>query len=130
MSNNFISVFFTQTAYLFSELSHSLNKHSPVTGVQKARYTLYPLTCDIFSKFYVTINGISSSSIIIFTKSIFFSEIIASWYETSLPTLLSQHNSEDIYNADEFGLFYQCLPNKTVHLKSDSHLPKNFVLFA
>ena len=45
--------------------------------------------------------------------------MIASWYETSLPTLLSQYKLEDIYNADEFGLFYQCLPNKTFHLKSD-----------
>ena len=45
--------------------------------------------------------------------------MVASWYETTLPTLLSQYKLEDIYNADEFGLFYQCLPNKTLHLKSD-----------
>ena len=45
--------------------------------------------------------------------------MIASWYKNSLPTLLSQYKLEDIYNADEFGLFYQCLPNKTFHLKSD-----------
>ena len=45
--------------------------------------------------------------------------MIASWYETSLPTLFSQYKLEDIYNADEFGIFYQCLPNETFHLKSD-----------
>ena len=45
--------------------------------------------------------------------------MVASWYETTLPTLLSQYKLEDIYNADEFGLFYQCLPNKTLHLKSN-----------
>ena len=45
-------------------------------------------------------------------------EMIASWLETTLPTLLSNYKLEDIYNADEFGLFYQCLPNKTYHLKS------------
>ena len=45
--------------------------------------------------------------------------MVASWYETTLPTLLSQYKLEDIYNADEFGLFYQYLPNKTLHLKSD-----------
>ena len=45
--------------------------------------------------------------------------MIASWYETSSSTLLSQYKLEDIYNADEFGIFYQCLPNKTFHLKYD-----------
>ena len=45
--------------------------------------------------------------------------MIALWHETSLPTVLSQYKLEDIYNADEFGIFYQCLSNKTFHLKSD-----------
>ena len=32
----------------------------------------------------------------------------------------TQTNSlEKIFNADEFGLFYQCLPNKTLHLKGE-----------
>ena len=46
-------------------------------------------------------------------------EMIATWYETSLSTLLSLYNLEDIYNDDEFGIFYQCLPNNAFHLKSD-----------
>ena len=46
-------------------------------------------------------------------------EMIASWYEASSPTLLSQYKPDDICNADEFGIFYQCLPNKTFRLKSD-----------
>ena len=41
------------------------------------------------------------------------------WSETSLPTLLSNYDLKDIYNADEFGLFYWCLPNKTYQLKSE-----------
>ena len=45
-------------------------------------------------------------------------ETVASWFEPTLPTLLSNYKLEDIFNADEFGLFYQCLPNKTLHLKS------------
>ena len=45
--------------------------------------------------------------------------MVASWFETTLPTLLSNYKLEDIFNADEFGLFYQCLPNKTLHLKSE-----------
>ena len=45
--------------------------------------------------------------------------MIVSWCETSLPTLLFQYKLEDIYTADAFGPFYQCLPNKTFHLKSE-----------
>ena len=40
-------------------------------------------------------------------------EIVDGWWETSLPTLLSNYDLKDIYNADEFVLFYECLPNKT-----------------
>ena len=45
--------------------------------------------------------------------------MIASWHEPSLPTVLSQYKLEEIYNADEFGIFYQYLPNKIFHLKSN-----------
>ena len=37
-------------------------------------------------------------------------EMAALWNETTLPTLLSNYKLEDTFNADEFGLFYQCLP--------------------
>ena len=47
------------------------------------------------------------------------SEMTASWDETTLPTIISNYKLEDIFNADEFGLFYQALPNKTLHLKSE-----------
>ena len=40
----------------------------------------------------------------------------APWNETTLPTLLSNYKLEDTFNANEFGLFYQCLPSKTYHL--------------
>nr|XP_047142836.1 tigger transposable element-derived protein 4-like [Hydra vulgaris] len=43
----------------------------------------------------------------------------ASWNETTLPTLLLNYKLENIFNADEFGLFYQCLPNKTYHLSQE-----------
>ena len=33
-------------------------------------------------------------------------EMVSPWKETSLPTLLSNYDLKDIYNADEFGLFY------------------------
>ncbi|XP_057310264.1 tigger transposable element-derived protein 4-like [Hydractinia symbiolongicarpus] len=43
----------------------------------------------------------------------------SSWNETTLPTILSNYKLEDTFNADEFGLFYQCLPEKTYHLKGE-----------
>ena len=41
----------------------------------------------------------------------------APWTETKLPTILSHYPLENIFNADEFGLLYHCLRNKTLHLK-------------
>ena len=43
----------------------------------------------------------------------------SSWSETTLQTILSNYKLEDIFTADEFGLFYQCLPDKTYHLKGE-----------
>ena len=39
-------------------------------------------------------------------------EIVASWFETTLPTLLSNYKREDIFNADEFGLFISAYQTK------------------
>ena len=39
--------------------------------------------------------------------------------QTTLPTILSSYNLADIYNADEFGLFYQTFPEKSLHLKPE-----------
>ena len=40
----------------------------------------------------------------------------APWNETPLLALLSNYDLKDVFNADEFGLFYECLPNKTYYL--------------
>ena len=46
-------------------------------------------------------------------------EMTSSWLETYLPTILSRYDLKDIYNANEFGLFYQVLPTKTMELKGE-----------
>ena len=46
-------------------------------------------------------------------------EMTASWEQTTLPTILSSYNLADIYNADEFRLFYQALPERSLPLKSE-----------
>ena len=43
-------------------------------------------------------------------------EMTAPWNETTLSTLLPNYKLENVFNADELGLFYQCLPTKTYHL--------------
>ena len=63
-------------------------------------------------------NGISLKTIVGESTSV-SKEMTAPWKETTLPTLLSNYKWEDIYNADEFGLFYQCLPGKTNHFSGE-----------
>ena len=46
-------------------------------------------------------------------------DMTASWEETILPTILTNYQLRDIFNADEFGLFYKALPEKSLHLKSE-----------
>ena len=41
----------------------------------------------------------------------------APWEETTLPTILA-YQLQDIFNADEFGLFYEALPSKSLHFRS------------
>ena len=49
------------------------------------------------------------------------SEMVNAWKRTSLPTLLSSYDLKDIYNTDEFGLFYKCMKSKTWKIKQSLH---------
>ena len=40
-------------------------------------------------------------------------EMTAPWNDITLPTLQSNSKLENVFNVDEFGLPYQCLPTKT-----------------
>ena len=37
-------------------------------------------------------------------------EMTAPWEETTLPTILARCQIKDVFNVDEFGLFYEALP--------------------
>ncbi|KAM7281320.1 tigger transposable element-derived protein 4-like, partial [Ixodes scapularis] len=41
-------------------------------------------------------------------------DVIESWQETRLQEILRDYQPADIYNADECGLVFKCLPNKTL----------------
>ena len=47
-------------------------------------------------------------------------EMTSEWRDKQLPSLLSRYSADDVYNADETGLFYKCLPNKTYTLKGEN----------
>ena len=40
--------------------------------------------------------------------------------------MLSNYELADIYNADEFGLFFQALPSKSLHLKDEKCIGGKF----
>ncbi|XP_054720672.1 uncharacterized protein LOC129230299 [Uloborus diversus] len=44
---------------------------------------------------------------------------IAPWIENLLPNLLKDYAPEDVYNADEFGLFFKLMPDKSLVLKDE-----------
>lgn len=41
------------------------------------------------------------------------------WQKNILPTLTDGYAAEDIYNMDETGLFFKCLPNRTLAFKGE-----------
>ena len=78
---------------------------------KKEKYAFYQL----FFRY-----GVSFKNILRESKSV-TEEMTALWTETTLPTILSCYPLENIFNADKFRLFYQCLPNKILHLKGENY---------
>ena len=77
---------------------------------KKEKYAFYELSF----RYGVSFKNISDES-----KSV-TEEMTAPWTETMLQTILSPYPLESVSNVDEFRLFYQCLPNKTLHLKGET----------
>ncbi|GFN87424.1 tigger transposable element-derived protein 6 [Plakobranchus ocellatus] len=46
--------------------------------------------------------------------------VVEDWKKATLDKLLSEYSSSDIFNADETGLFFRCLPNKTHAFKGEA----------
>lgn len=42
------------------------------------------------------------------------------WLHSTLPSILAEYDPKNVFNADETGLFYRCLPNKTLSFKGQS----------
>ena len=47
-------------------------------------------------------------------------EMVAPWEQTTLPTILSKYDLNQIYNPHEFGLLYRTQPKKSLHLKNEN----------
>ena len=41
------------------------------------------------------------------------------WREEALPGLIEGYSNDEIYNADETGLFFQALPHRTLHFRGE-----------
>ena len=39
------------------------------------------------------------------------------WLQSTLPSVLNEYEARDVFNADKTGLFYRCLPDKTLSFK-------------
>ena len=46
-------------------------------------------------------------------------EVVEPWIHSILPDLLKKYKPEDIYNADETGLFYKLQPDRTLAFKGE-----------
>lgn len=46
--------------------------------------------------------------------------VTTNWLQSALSSILKEYEAKDVCNADETGLFYRCLPNKTLLLKGQS----------
>ena len=44
-------------------------------------------------------------------------EMVTNWQTHTMPNLITAYASRDIFNADETGLFWRLLPDKTLHFK-------------
>ena len=47
------------------------------------------------------------------------------WNEMHLLSILSRYRLQGIFNADEFGYFFEALPNNTLELKGENALVVN-----
>ena len=45
--------------------------------------------------------------------------VVETWTENILPSLLAEYPEENVFNADETGLFYHMMPNKTLHFRGE-----------
>ena len=45
--------------------------------------------------------------------------LVETWLNDRLPSILSQYAAKDIFNADETGLFFKCLPDSTYAFKAE-----------
>ena len=47
-------------------------------------------------------------------------EMVAPWEQTTLPTIFSKYDHNQIYDTGEFDLFYRAQPNRSLYLKNEN----------
>ena len=46
-------------------------------------------------------------------------DVVTHWTENVLPTILASYSENDVYNADETGLFFHMQPKNTLHFRGE-----------
>lgn len=111
---------------VFSWFSSLRAQNLPVTGAlikEKAAYYADALGHKYFnasegwlSKFKIRHNIVGKA---LCGESASVSNVLAeNWIEQKLPSLIEPYSPNNIFNADETGLFFKCLPNKTLTFKN------------
>jgi hypothetical protein len=52
---------------------------------------------------------------------------VGEWIQNVWPTISAGYSPDDIFNADEFGLFYKLLPDKTLSVKGKLPIKSQYV---
>ena len=47
-------------------------------------------------------------------------DMTSQWFSETLPALLAEYGPDDVFAADETGLFWKCLPDKAVSLREET----------
>lgn len=112
---------------LFIWFKQTRDKDIPVSGTllkEKAKKFADSLKIDDFKASNGWLDGFKKRHSISFRKicgeeKAVNSEVCESWLE-DLPKLTDGYSPTNIYNADETGLFYKCLPDRTLTLKNET----------
>jgi hypothetical protein len=91
--------------------------------------TIFSLFFKIVLKVFGRMSNLTATSLfrlISHRNVVVDTDICDDWLKNKLPNLVKNYKACDIFNAEETGLFYKLMPNKTLQLKGEKcHLTRH-----